>query len=68
MPHDRNGDEIQEGDIVMLECVVDKVYPQADFCNVTLKSVAARKPDGIQETFTCNAAVVELSEKVEEAE
>lgn len=61
MPHDKNGNELKAGDLVLIQCVVKEVTPQEDFCNITLETVHGRKPDGFKETISAiNAAVVEL--------
>lgn len=39
MPHDKNGDELQEGDVVSLLCRVKSVQPNTDYCNCTLETV-----------------------------
>lgn len=63
MPHDRNGAEIKEGDIVLVECEVKTICAGEEYCNLTVASVVGRKPDGRAETMSINAAVVELKPK-----
>jgi hypothetical protein len=36
MPHDRDGAELKPGDRVSIPCVVDRVNPGTDYCNVTV--------------------------------
>ena len=44
MPHDKNGKEIVVGDRVLVECVVESIVMQADYCNVGLKTVDSMPP------------------------
>lgn len=55
--HDHKGRELQVGDKVLIPFVVTEVYSDIDYCNVTLKSVHGRKPDGAKEVLTGNSAV-----------
>lgn len=57
MPHDKNGAELKVGDRVTVEFTVESISPGTDYCNVTLKSVEGRKPDGMKECLTGNAGV-----------
>lgn len=68
MPHDSTGRELQVGDEVVIVCKVETIYPDAEFCNLTLKSVEDRT-DGSKETFSCQAKVVQkVWETPEQAE
>lgn len=58
--HDRNGTPLKVGDIVTLELKIDSITPGADYCNVSAKSTEGRKPDGLKEWFSGNAAVLVL--------
>lgn len=56
--HDAKGRELKVGDLVLIPMKVDICYSTPDYCNVTVKSVHGRKPDGIQEMLTGNTAVM----------
>lgn len=61
--HDRNGNQLKKGDRVMVEAVITELYPTADFCNVTVKTVAGRRPDGNKEMISSiNTGVLTLLE------
>lgn len=60
--HDRNGTPLKVGDIVTVKMRIRDVYPTSDYCNITFESVEGRKPDGMKEVLTGNAAVVVLQE------
>jgi len=49
--HDRDGNPLKVGDKVYIPCVVESLDPQADYCNVSLKSVHGRRPDGALESI-----------------
>ena len=38
MPHDKKGNEVQQGDRVVLYGTVKEVYPGADACNVEVQA------------------------------
>jgi len=57
MPHDRKGRELKVGDKVVLEGEVTAVYPDAETCNVTVKTAYPR-PDGQHDTVTLTAGHV----------
>lgn len=44
MPHDKNGKELQVGDIVKVEFRVERLDTAIDYCNVSLKSVILMPP------------------------
>lgn len=61
MPHDRNGNEIRPGDRVTVECEVESVTMQADYCNVTLKTCSPMPPYSAPTTLVLNAQQVTLA-------
>ena len=62
--HDRNGTPLQVGDRVMLEATVTQLHGGEDFCNVTVQSIAGRRPDGSKETVhAINTGVLTLVER-----
>ncbi len=56
--HDNQGRELKRGDLVLVPMIIDQVHPFPDYCNITLRSVQGRKPDGYKEVLTGNAFVV----------
>lgn len=62
MPHDMNGQQLQEGDVVTMRMRVKAVYPTETACNVTLVAVdgpvVEYKPE-----VSCNTKLVALVEK-----
>lgn len=58
MPHDAKGQELKEGDEVVLRGKVKAVYPGATMCNVTIETLQARE-DGLHDTLTTTASLVE---------
>lgn len=64
--HDLNGTELKKGDVVFIPCRIEELHPGDDYCNVTLKSLHGRRPDGNPETISAiNTAVVVLLERPE---
>lgn len=62
--HDKNGTELKKGDVVLVPAVVTELHGGEDFCNVTLQTVHARRPDGLKETVSAiNTGVVVLHER-----
>lgn len=57
MPHDRLGREIQVGDRVCIEYIVESISPNDEFCNATLKTVFPAKPSTMSTTMTTNSSV-----------
>lgn len=58
MPHDANGNEIKQGDLVMLRCEVLEVYEGEEVCNVKVQALDGETPPGIanwKPVLTCNA-------------
>lgn len=63
--HDRFGQELQLGDVVLVPAVVKGLYPTEGFCNVQLESLFGRRPDGNKETiYAINTGVLVKSTKV----
>jgi hypothetical protein len=66
--HDRNGTPLKKGDTVLIEAVIDQLHGGEDHCNVSLKTVHGRRPDGGTEYITSNTAVVVLHARAKEQE
>ena len=60
MPHDRNGQELKPGDRVTVECEVESLTMQEDYCNATLKTVCPMPPYTDPTTLVLNAKQVTL--------
>lgn len=57
--HDAIGRPLQVGDTVVLTAKITQLSPTPDYCNVTIESVHARRPDGAKETVSAiNTAVL----------
>lgn len=64
--HDANETPLKKGDIVTVECVIVDLFESENYCNVNLKTVLGRKPDGLQESIGgINTAVFVLKQKSE---
>lgn len=62
--HDRNGTPLRQGDTVLVEAEITALYEGEDYCNVTLKTVDGRRPDGNRETISAiNTGVLVLSKR-----
>jgi hypothetical protein len=59
VPHDKNGQLVQEGDRVNVPCIVDSVQPGTDYCNVTLHTVEPMPPYTGPNTITLNTRQIE---------
>lgn len=58
MPHDKNGQLLEVGDIVSIECVVKELNTGEDFCNARFETTAGRRPDGSKQVFSAvNTAI-----------
>ncbi len=44
MPHDKNGVELKEGDIVILRCIVKNISPSEHYCNATITPLEPMPP------------------------
>lgn len=58
MPHDKNGQELQPGDIVMIPARVKSITPNPEFCNVTVETVEPMFPGEYPVNITLNAKQV----------
>lgn len=58
MPHDIDDNELQVGDVVLVECVVESVQPGAEYCNVTLKTTRPMPPYTNPTTIVLNTKQV----------
>jgi hypothetical protein len=56
--HDKRGRELKVGDRILIPYVIESTSPGEGYCNVSARSVFGRKPDGLKECFSGNAAVV----------
>lgn len=62
--HDRNGTPLKKGDLVMIPAIITELSPNEDYCNVTVKTLDGRRPDGKEETISAiNTAVMVLANK-----
>lgn len=65
--HDRNGTPLKKGDIVTITAEITDLYATEEYCNVSLKTVDGRRPDGSKETIgAINTAVMVLQAKAGE--
>jgi hypothetical protein len=65
--HDRNGTPLRKGDKVLIEATVEELHGGEDYCNVSVKSVHGRRPDGTKEYISAvNTGVMVLLEKAGE--
>jgi hypothetical protein len=59
--HDRHGNQLNKGDIVLVQCAIIGLATTDEFCNVDLETVYGRRPDDKKERIsTVNTACVEL--------
>lgn len=60
MPHDKNGELLQVGDIVTVECKVKDVYETegGGYCNLTAETIEPMYPTVFPTTITFNARQV----------
>lgn len=64
--HDKNGTPLKKGDIVTITAKVTDLQAGEDFCNVTVETLAGRRPDGQKERFSAiNTAVLVLQDRPE---
>ena len=49
--HDRNGNRLKVGDVVLIEAEITKDYATEEYCNVELRTIHGRRPDGQRETI-----------------
>lgn len=58
MPHDKNGNLLQNGDRVLVPCTVNQVHTGEEYCNVTLLTDEPMYPGDSKTTITLNAKQV----------
>jgi hypothetical protein len=58
MPHDRNGNLIQVGDMVMIPCKIKEVHLTEDYCNVNLETKEEMYPTRDPSHFSLNSKQV----------
>jgi hypothetical protein len=58
MPHDRNGNILSVGDIVMVPCRVKAIHLTADYCNVDLETTERMHPLPQPSAFSLNSKQV----------
>lgn len=57
--HDMKGRPLKVGDTVLIPCHVKALHATEDFCNVSLVTLAGRRPNGSKESFSAiNTAVL----------
>lgn len=62
--HDRNGTELKKGDIVLIPAVITELYATELFCNVSVRTVDGRRPDGVKESIgAINTGVLTLFQR-----
>lgn len=62
--HDVNGTPLKKGDIVLIPAVVEELHEGEDYCNLGVRSVHGRRPDGDKEYISAiNTGVVVLHER-----
>lgn len=59
MPHCNRGRLLKVGDRVMVECVVESIQENVDYCNVTVRTVRPMPPYQDGTTITLNAKQTE---------
>lgn len=65
--HDRNGTPLKKGDIVTITAQITDLGVAEDYCNVTVKTVDGRRPDGQPETISAiNTGVLVLQSRTKE--
>lgn len=63
MPHDRQGNTLKEGDIVMLPVKVKSLAVGEDYCNVTVETLHPMFPGDRHDAFTLNTRQLEPAPK-----
>ena len=67
MSHDKNGTPIKAGDLVTVECVIESVSADQDFCNLSLKTVEVMPGNSLPTSIAAiNAKQVLLISKASE--
>jgi hypothetical protein len=60
MPHDKHGNKLNSGDIVIVRFTVKDVYDGTDYCNLSLETVDPMYPGENKTALTLNTQQVEL--------
>lgn len=55
MPHDKRGDELHVGDIVLVPCRIKAIHLTEDYCNVDLETTLTMPPTDRATTLTLNS-------------
>jgi len=55
MPHDKRGEELHVGDVVMVPCRVKAIHLTEDFCNVDLETSLTMPPRNSATALTLNS-------------
>ncbi len=55
MPHDRNDNVLQVGDVVMVPCRVKAIHLTEEFCNLDLETIEVLFPSNNRSALTLNA-------------
>jgi hypothetical protein len=58
MPHDRFGNELKVGDLVLIEAEVTSISPSVDYCNCTVKTTTPMPPYPDGTSITLNTKQV----------
>ncbi len=65
--HDKNGTPLKKGDIVTITAEITELSATEEYCNVTLKTVDGRRPDGQPETIhAINTGVMVLQARAKD--
>lgn len=58
MPHDKNGELLAVGDLVMIPARVTAIHATEDYCNCELELIERMPPDNTVDTKSCNTRQV----------
>lgn len=58
MPHDKNGEELQVGDVVSIEAIVKTLWTGTEACNLTVETVEPFYPSTEKSTIVLNTKQV----------
>ncbi len=67
MPHDKNGNPLKAGDVVLIRARVKQVMAGEEYCNVDVETVEPMPPYEGGTTIVLNTKQVELETAPEEA-
>jgi hypothetical protein len=63
--HDANGTRLNVGDTVLIPARIIELHAGEDYCNVTVETIHARRPDARKERISAiNTGVLVLHSKV----